>query len=447
MHRIRFILAFLLVAVAAPAAAQNADILTGRVLGADGKPIIGARVEVVSAETEITRSVLTDQNGRYLLQFPDGGGRYLVRITYIGLGDIVQAVVRNAEEELLLTDFVMQQQAIALDAITVAAQRPPPSQAGAGDQSTGLSQELVNRLPLPDLDPSTLALLAAGVVGTSADSLSGRMGFSVAGMSDLLNQITLDGVVLGDGSLGVPEEGVRRTQVTTSTFDASRGGFAGGQVAMTTARGNNRAGGALSYRLDDDALQMSSSASTNPFTRHNLGGSWGGPIIRNRLFYNTSFQLGRNTNYLFALDAGDPLAAVRSGVAPDSIGRFLDILQNDLAFPITGQTGAYTQLNRDYRLQGRVDWNAMQRQGQSHTVSLSGNTNINEQDSTRIRSLDLAQHGGDVERNSRLVRLGLSSRFGTTWTNNLTFSFSENWSPILPRLRRAALRSWDGSRW
>ncbi|HSK18761.1 MAG TPA: TonB-dependent receptor [Longimicrobiales bacterium] len=432
MRSIRWICVLFLLALALPASAQEADILTGRVLGADGKPIIGARVEVVSAETEITRSVLTDQNGRYLLQFPDGGGRYLVRITYIGLGDIVQAVVRNAEEELLLTDFVMRPQAIALDAINVAAQRPPPSQAGAGDQSTALSQEMANRLPLPDLDPNTLALLAAGVVGTSADSLSGRMGFSVAGMSDLLNQITLDGVVLGEESLGVPEEGVRRTQVTTSTFDASRGGFAGGQVSMTTARGNNRSGGALSYRLDDDALQMSSAASTNPFTRHNLGGSWGGPIIRNRLFYNGSFQVGRNTNYLFALAADDPLAAQRSGVAPDSIGRFLDILQTGLNFPVDGQTGAYTQLNRDYRLQGRMDWNAMQRQGQSHTISLSGNTNINDQDSTRIRSLDLAQHGGDVERNSQLVRLGVISRFGTTWTNNLAFSFSENWSAQTP---------------
>ena len=130
--------------------------------------------------------------------------------------------------------------------------------------------------------------------------------------------------------------------------------------------------------------------------------------------------------------ADDPLAAQRSGVAPASSGRFLDILLTGLNFPVDGQTGAYTQLNRDYRLQGRLDWNAMQRQGQSHTISLSGNTNINDQDSTRIRSLDLAQHGGDSERNSQLVRLGVISRFGTTWTNNLAFSFSENWSAQTP---------------
>src|SRR5690606_27918932 len=145
-----------------------------------------------------------------------------------------------------------------------------------------------------------LALLAEGVVATELDSLTGRAGFSVAGMSDLLNQITLDGTVLRDGALGVPEEGVRVTRVTTSTFDASRGGFAGGQVSMTTARGANRPGGALSYRLSDDALQANASPTTNAFTRHDLGGAWGGPIVRNRLFYNVSFQLSRNVNHRFA---------------------------------------------------------------------------------------------------------------------------------------------------
>jgi hypothetical protein len=431
MCRIRYLFVLLLLALAGPAAAQQ-DVLTGRVLGPDGRPVIGARVEVVSAETEISRSVVTDANGRYMMMFPDGGGRYLMRVTYLGMADVVQAVIRNAEEELLLTNIAMQAQAITLDALNVQAQRPPPSQAGAGEQSTALTQEMLNRLPLPDMDPNTIALMAAGVIGTSADSLSGRMGFSVAGMSDLLNQVTLDGVVLGDGAMGVPEEGVRRTQVTTSTFDASRGGFAGGQVSMQTARGNNRKGGALSYRLDDDALQMSSSASTNPFTRHNIGGSWGGPIIQNKLFYNTSFQLSRNTNYLFALAADDALAAQRSGVSPDSITRFIDILEHGYDFPVAGQTGSYSQLNRDFRLQGRVDWNIMQRQGSSQTLSVSGNTNVNAQDSTRIRSLDLAQHGGESERNNRMLRMALSSRFGTSWTNNLSLSFSENWSNQLP---------------
>lgn len=421
-----------LAAMALPAAGRQADMLTGRVIDTEGRPVVGARVEAISVETEISRSVLTDQNGRYMILFPDGGGQYVLRVTFLGMADQVRAVMREGDEELLVANFTLVPEAIALEGITVTAPRPPPGEAGAGEQSTALPQELVNRLPLPDLDPSTLALLAAGVVGTELDSLTGQMGFSVAGMSDLLNQVVLDGVILGQGEMGVPEEGIRRTQVTTSTFDASRGGFAGGQVTMTSARGANRSAGSLSYRLDDDALQASASPMTNAFTRHNLGGSWGGPIVRNTLFYNLSFQLQRNVNHRFALAADDPLAVERSGVSVDSIARFLSILDERFGIPTVGQTGPYNQFSEDLRLQGRVDWNLLQRQGQSHTLSARFNGNFRSQDSTRINTLDLAQHGGDTEQNGHRGSLTMTSRFGRTWTNALTFSFGENWNESIP---------------
>ena len=417
--------------LAGRAAAQEADVLTGRVVDASGQPVAGARVEAISVETEISRSTITNADGRYLILFPDGGGRYVLRITFIGMADVVRTVVREGQEELLVTNVTMQPEAIRLDALTVRAPLPPPTAGRTGEESTVLPQELVNRLPLPDLDPTTLALLAEGVVATELDSLTGRMGFSVAGMSELLNQVTLDGTVLRGGELGVPEEGVRLTQVTTSTFDASRGGFAGGLVSMTTARGANRSSGALSYRLADDALQFNTAPTVNAFTRHSLGGSWGGPIVRNKLFYNVSFQLSRNVNHRFALAADDPLAVQRSGVSVDSISRFISIL-GGYGVPVDGQTGPYDQLRDDVRLQARIDWNVVQRRGQSHTVSLRLNANISGDDSTRISALDLAQHGGDTERNQRMGALSLTSRFGTNWTNTLRVSFGENWSEALP---------------
>ncbi|TVP46661.1 MAG: TonB-dependent receptor [Gemmatimonadales bacterium] len=422
----------LLALVPLPAVAQAADVLTGRVTRESGAPISGARVEVMSVELETTRSVLTDGNGRFMLLFPDGGGVYLVRVTFLGMADQVVTIMREASEELLLRDFVMASQAIALEGITATARGGTPGQGQAGEQTTELSQELLNRLPLPDMDPATLALMAAGVTSTGLDSLSGRMGFSVGGMSDLLNEVTLDGIMLGGGDLGVPEEGVRRTQVTTSTFDVSQGGFAGGLVAMTSARGSNRAGGSLSYRFDDDALQMNSSATTNGFRRQNVGGSWGGPVIQNKLFYNVSFQLQDNTNYRFALSADDPLAATRSGVAQDSVGRFLDILEYGYGIPSVGKTGSYNQGSGDLRLSGRMDWNISQGSASSHSLSTRLNLNRAAQDSTRISALDLSDRGGDTERNTHLVAFTLNSRLRTTWTHRLTASFSENWNESVP---------------
>jgi len=434
MYRSRLWLLLTLLLFALPGAltAQESDVLTGKVTGVDGAPIVGARVEAISVETEITRSVLTDANGRYMILFPDGGGRYVLRVSFIGMGTEVRVVVREGAEELLVSNFTLSPAAIQLEGITAQARSVPSRNADTGEQSTDFSQDLVNRLPLPDLDPTTLALLAAGVVATELDSLSGQMGFSVAGMSELLNQIVLDGVILGEDGLGVPEEGIRRTQVTTSTFDVSRGGFAGGQVRMTTARGNNRPAGSFSYRLDDDALQINSAAITNGFTRHNMGGSWGGPIIRNRLFYNGAFQLSRNINRRYALASNDPLASLRTGVHNDSIGRFLSIMEDQYGFSTLGQTGRYNQLSDDIRLQGRIDWNISRSQRQSHTLSARFNINVNGQDSTRISTMDLAQHGGETERNNRLGAMTLTSRFGGNWTNTLGISYSHSWNDALP---------------
>ncbi len=416
------------------ARAQDVDILMGKLIGIDGKPVAAARVTAMSIETEITRSTITDKNGRYQIVFPDGGGRYLLRFSFLGMQEALRTVMREAGEELLVTNLTMQPQPIQLAGIEVTANRRPPTDGRSGDQSTDLSLDMLSRLPLPDMDPATLALLAAGVVGTGLDSLSGRMGFSVAGMSDLLNQITLDGMILAEGGIQVPELGLRMTQITTSTFDVSRGGFAGGQVSMSSARGNNRTSARLQYRLEDDALQMSATPVSNPTTNQTIGIGVGGPIIRNRLFYNASFDLRRNVTHRFALSATDPLGGTRSGVATDSIARFLDILGNRYGFPVEDQTGPYNQFQDVFNPQLRLDWNI----ADGHTLSTSFNASVNDQDSTRISNVDLFQHGGESASDSRRGLMTLTSRLPgvlTNLTNHLRLSLSESSSEALPYIR------------
>jgi hypothetical protein len=432
MTRALFLVLALVTALPSAVSAQGADVITGRVIDEQGQPVVGARVEAMSIETEITRSSITDRTGRYMINFPDGGGRYLLRIRFIGKADVVRTVAREGDEELLLANVTMTTQAIAIEGVTATARRPQPSTGRTGEQSTELSQDLLNRLPLPDLDPNTLAQLAAGVVTTELDSLTGRSGFSVAGMSELLNQIVLDGMVLGESTLQIPQEGVRRTSVTTSTFDPSRGGFAGGQVQMTTARGNNRVAGAVTYSLDNDAFQLGSAATVNAYSRQNISGSIGGPLLRNELFYNVSFGLQRNVNHRFALSPNDEISALRAGVAMDSVGRFVDAL-SQYGVPVNS-TGQYDQLRDNLMLQVRTDWNMVRRENQQHTMSLRLNGSRTTEDSTRISTLDLTQHGGDTEGDNWAAALSLNSRFGTNWTNALTLSFTESWNESMPFL-------------
>src|SRR3712207_5928540 len=83
------------------------DIITGRVTGPGGQPLAGARVEVTSLETEVTRTRTTDQNGRYTILFPDGGGQYRMTVRYIGMQPVTVPLAREADEDRFVTDVRM----------------------------------------------------------------------------------------------------------------------------------------------------------------------------------------------------------------------------------------------------------------------------------------------------------------------------------------------------
>ena len=85
MKRLLLAVALCLTAFGVPAIARaqvgsTTDIITGKVTGPNGEPIAGARIEVMSIETQVTRFRTTNEKGQYTLLYPDGGGSY--RVTF-----------------------------------------------------------------------------------------------------------------------------------------------------------------------------------------------------------------------------------------------------------------------------------------------------------------------------------------------------------------------------
>src|SRR5687767_1077969 len=245
----------LTLALRPPAAAaqvgSSTDIITGRVTGPEGQPLAGARVEVTSLETEVTRTRTTDQSGRYTILFPDGGGQYRMTVRYIGMQPLTIALEREADEDRFVADVRMSAVATQLGPVVVRERAATPSRGDrpeAGSTERVLTGEQLARLPIDPGDPNALAQLAPGVVGLSAtDTTPG--GFSVAGQRPDQNQVTLDGLTFGGE--GVPQEAIRTTRVITSTYDVARGQFTGGQVATTTRSGTNVLQGSFNYSLRD----------------------------------------------------------------------------------------------------------------------------------------------------------------------------------------------------
>ena len=70
---------------AAPLAAQQTDVIRGRVTGPDNRPLEGVQVTATSVSGAVNRTARTNNDGRFTITFPGGDGDYIVTMNRIGL--------------------------------------------------------------------------------------------------------------------------------------------------------------------------------------------------------------------------------------------------------------------------------------------------------------------------------------------------------------------------
>jgi len=392
------------------------DILTGVVTDEAGTPLAGVVVEAISFETEISRMARTDQRGRYTILFPDGGGQYRLVVRSIGRVPVERLIVRQADEDRLVSNVVLTAAPTQLEDVVVRGNRNPPIGAqvpSPGTTERAFTPDQVSRLPIDASDLLLLASLVPGVVLLDATDTSGAA-ISVAGQRPSENNITLDG--LRSGSAQVPQEALRATRVVSNTFDAARGQFSGGQIASTTRSGTNMLQGTLNYTLRDRDFTIEPEEEdpgpARGFNQHQLSGGLGGPIIRNRLFVFGSLQGRLRSDDLTSLLHSSGTSLERLGASPDSVARFLS-LAGSLGVPTTSPEVGDDRSTDDFSGLARVDWLI----GNRHTLALRGDWRFNEQEPSRIGQLALPQTGGTSHSRNGGVMATLSSRFGTQVLN------------------------------
>ena len=388
---------------------STTDIIMGRVLAPDSTPVVGARIEVTSNETGITRRKETNERGEFSILFPDGGGAYRLRASFLGYAPYEVAVQRQADEDRLIVNIRLSRTAQVLQAVTVRARNDAGVQdrPTAGSVERNLTAAQLDRLPVDKGDLATVATLVPGVIGTGATDSTAAV-FSVAGQPTNQNQITLDGLSFGSGS--VPAEAVRATRVITNTYDVSRGQFTGGQVASTTRGGTNNVQGVVSYALRDPDLEFVDSSSASfgqKYQQNSLNLGAGGPIVRDEAFVFGALSLSRRTNPLSSLLAADPQTLSRLGASQDSVTRFLGRLAGiGVAPTLPGIPDNHLADNASALV--RFDYSL----GEAHTLTLRGDWRGQSQDATRISSLSVPSTGGNLRTTGGGVMVSLTSHLG-----------------------------------
>ena len=336
--------AFLATVPGTAALAQGATTgaVTGLVTDANGRPLENAQVQVVNRSTGFSTGQLTRANGRYYVQNLDVGPNYAVTVRLIGYAPVTRQNVAVTLTLATRVDVQLQQAATQLEAVTVsaAARGADFSPTKQGVQTT-IGDTLIRRIPNLDRDFTALARLTPQVTSRTD-------GFSAAGTSPRLNQITIDGANQSDrfglnstsgqpgGATGgrlIPIDAVKEVQVSLTPTDVRQGNFVGVLVNAVTRSGTNKFEGGASYTFrNPDLARDTSFVKLGNLQQKQYGGFLGGPIVRDRLHFFAAFERQDrdepNTGPSFAATgAATDTAAGGGGVTLGQVQRVQQIAQ------------------------------------------------------------------------------------------------------------------------
>jgi hypothetical protein len=294
----------LLLSAFASAQSSLSGAIAGSAWDAHRAAVSGARVTLQNADTGERMEAPTGANGVFRIMELKPGD-YSLKAAHSGFADfqmlhVTVEVGRITEVEIPFSVAGTQEVVEVRDEVPAVNTEQP-------DFASNLTSAAIDNLPINGRRWSNFALLTPGV------TLDGNFGLiSFRGISGLLNNSTVDGGDNNQAFFGeergrtrisyvISQASVREFQVNTSNFSAEYGRAAGAVVNSVTRSGGNHLHGEVFYYLRDNAL-----GATNAFTvvplqeangiwttqkikpldrRQQFGGSVGGPIVKDKLFY------------------------------------------------------------------------------------------------------------------------------------------------------------------
>ncbi|MET0646574.1 MAG: TonB-dependent receptor [Pyrinomonadaceae bacterium] len=335
--------------------------LSGTVVDERGAVVVGAVVTVSNAATGLQRQVETNGEGQFTFPLLPPSA-YTVRVERDGFApvevrDAVLSVNDHLAYRVRLRVGAVGAYVLVEDVLTV---EESPS------VSTVVNRRFVENLPLNGRSFQTLFELAPGAVLTRT-SFNEQGQFSVNGQRANANYFTVDGVsanfgvsaggapgqaaagslpalsALGGTNSLVSIEAVEEFRIQTSTYAPEFGRLPGAQVSVVTRTGTNGLRGSAFYYFRHDALDAAdwfanSRGLRKPELRQSdFGGSAGGPVVRDRLFFFASYEGLRLTQPQVVITEVPP-PALRAE-APAGLRPFL------AAFPLPNERDLGTGLS------------------------------------------------------------------------------------------------------
>lgn len=399
----------LLVAMAFPAIAQAP---TGSVRGVvrdqSDAVISGAKITVSSKGSGAERTFSTKADGEFQVgNLPPG--EYEIKVAMagfkVGLAPVTVEVGAN-----VTVDFKLEVGA-ASETVVVSSETPTLNTTDYKIDGVVNRQQIEN-LPLNGRSFLQLAMLEPGVsvVATSNPGTSPNNFFrvSIAGASQAMTRISVDGATINDRITGgtaqnFSQESVQEFQISTFNFDPSTSVTSVGSINLVSRSGSNELHGSAFFYYRDhniaafpgfgrDPRRFQDSGLDDPFfARRQVGGSLGGPLKKDKLFWFFNFE-NNNQDGVFPVTNNHPLFSQYDHIASN---------------PLTGN-----QAN------AKFDWRVNDKHNAFIRLSTDNNDNYNPSGGVRMPSNWIVTKNVAAQ-----IGSGLSSVFTPSLVNDLRYSY------------------------
>jgi len=270
----------------------NGGSIQGTITDSSGAVVPNAQITVVGTDTGSSKALTTDSAGFYSIG-PLNPGNYQVSVSAAGFQKLaVKTVVRIGTATSGNYKLTIGQSSETVE-VNAGELQVNTEQAGVSDVIT---KEQIQSLPVNGRNFLDLAQIEPGVILQSGETFdptkAGYSAISVSGVSGRTTRILLDGQDITDETVGttifnVSQGSINEFQLNRSTQDVSGDVTSTGQVLVSTNTGTNGVHGQLFYNFQDsrELFAASTGGITPPFQRNQFGGSVGGPILRDKLFF------------------------------------------------------------------------------------------------------------------------------------------------------------------
>jgi hypothetical protein len=400
--------------------------IQGDVLDPEGAAIPGANLIIKHVETGAERTMKSDESGRFSAPFMPVG-TYEIRAEANGMAPLIRSGLMLTVGQTLQVSLNLVPAGVQAE-VTVIGEAPLVL-ASQTDVASTLNSVAIENLPVNGRRWENFVLLTPGVTN---DGTFGLVSFH--GIAGTFNNTMVDGADNNQAFFSeergrtriaytVSQETIREFQVKTSNYSAEFGRAAGGVVNAVTRSGTNEFHGSAFYYLRDrsflarDPFARALNQPKPPERRHQFGGSVGGPISRDKVFFFLSYdQQNRNFPITVLPTSGETFFTGSTAPA--------DATQQAVSF-LRSLTGVFPRKANQYLPFGKVDWQISDAHSFSTSVNILKFDSPNGALTQNVIDRALSQNGKDAVRAETIINR-LTSVLSPSLVNEVRFQYSRD---------------------